>query len=126
LGGRATIEEDLREWDYGEYEGLTTPEIRDRSPDWSLWSDGCPGGESPDQVAARTDRVLERLRAGDGDAVVFAHGHILRVLSARWIGQPAAFGARLALSAGSLGVLGHEHEWAVLRGWNARPVLSPL
>ena len=87
FGDVAEICEDLREWDYGEYEGLTTPEIRERDPDWSLWRDGCPGGESPAQVGARADRVLERLRAAGGDAAAFAHGHILRVVTARWLGM---------------------------------------
>ena len=109
---------DLREWDYGEYEGLTTPEIRARHPAWSLWRDGCPGGEGPDDVGARADRVLERLRAVGGDAVVFAHGHILRVLTARWLWMEAGAGARFALAAGSVGVLGHERETEVIERWN--------
>jgi broad specificity phosphatase PhoE len=115
--------DDLREWDYGNYEGLTTVEIRTRNPDWVLWRDGCPGGEKPDQVGARADIVLERLRGfedldGAGDAIAFAHGHILRVVAARWIAMPAAAGARFALGAGSLSVLGFERETAVLREWN--------
>lgn len=110
--------DDLHEWDYGEYEGLTTPEIREQVPDWWLWRDGCPGGELPDQVAARADRVLERLRTAGGDALAFAHGHILRVLTARWLGMEAAAGARFALRAGALGLLGHERETEVLTGWN--------
>ena len=115
------IEENLREWDYGEYEGLTTEEIHTRRPGWDLWRDGCPGGESPDQVGARADLVLERLRAVGGTALVFAHGHILRVLTARWLGMPPGEGARFALAAGSLGVLGHERETEVIERWNAGP-----
>jgi broad specificity phosphatase PhoE len=121
LDGSAVLDDDLREWDYGEYEGLTTPEIRERRPDWWLWTDGCPGGESPAQVAARADRALARLRAVDADAIAFAHGHILRVLAARWVGQPAAFGAHLTLAAGGLSVLGFERDTEVLARWNTGP-----
>jgi probable phosphoglycerate mutase len=119
LGDVAELCDDLREWDYGEYEGLTTPEIRVERPDWNLWRDGCPGGEMPDQVADRADRALARLRSVDGDAVAFAHGHILRVLTGRWLGMPAAAGARFALVAGGVGELGYERETEVLRRWNA-------
>jgi probable phosphoglycerate mutase len=113
------IDPDLHEWDYGDYEGLTTDEIRAQRPDWNLWHDGCPGGETPDQVAARADRVLARIRAAGGDALVFAHGHILRVLTARWLQMPPAAGARFALATGSIGVLGHERETEVIERWNA-------
>ena len=116
---RAEICDDLREWDYGEYEGLTTAEIRAGNPEWNLWRDGCPGGELPAQVQARADRVLERLRGADGNALAFAHGHILRVLTARWISMGVSGGARFALSAGGIGVLAHEHEYEVVRRWNA-------
>jgi broad specificity phosphatase PhoE len=119
FGDVAEICEDLREWDYGEYEGLTTPEIRERDPNWNLWRDGCPGGETPERVGARADQVLERLRAADGDAAAFAHGHILRVLTARWLEMEVAAGARFALGAGSVGVLGFERETEVLSRWNA-------
>jgi probable phosphoglycerate mutase len=119
LGEAAVIDEDLREWDYGEYEGLTTPQIREQRPDWVLWRDGCPGGEMPDQVGVRADRVLRRLREAGGDCVAFAHGHILRVTGARWIEQPVSFGSRLALSAGSVSRLGFERETEVLRNWNS-------
>jgi broad specificity phosphatase PhoE len=121
LGDRAELTDDLREWDYGEYEGLTTPEIRSTRPDWVLWRDGCPGGESPAQVGERADRALTRLRDAGGDAIAFAHGHILRVLAARWLGMEVAAGARLALSAGSISVLGFERETEVLRLWNSTP-----
>jgi probable phosphoglycerate mutase len=113
------IDPDLREWDYGEYEGLTTDEIRAMRPGWNLWRDGCPGGETPDQVGARADRVLARIRAAGGDALAFAHGHILRVLTARWLGMPPAAGARFALAAGSVGVLAFERETEVIQRWNA-------
>jgi broad specificity phosphatase PhoE len=118
FGERAAIDDDLHEWDYGRYEGLTTPEIRAENPDWSLWRDGCPGGERPDDVAARADRALARIAAADGDALVFAHGHLLRVLAARWISLEAAFGARLALGAGAISVLGYEREKRVIERWN--------
>ena len=118
FGDRLEIDDRLVEWDYGEYEGITTPEIRETRSDWWLWRDGCPGGEQPADVQARADAVLERLRALDGDAIVFAHGHFLRVLAARWIGEPAEFGSRLKLSAGSVSVLGFERDTEVLEQWN--------
>lgn len=125
FGERMETCEDLHEWDYGDYEGLTTPQIREQRPDWVLWRDGCPGGESPQEVSARADRVLDVLRSGDGSdapVILFAHGHILRVIAARWIGLDVAGGSRLLLSAGSVSVLGHEREVQVIRAWNA---LSP-
>jgi broad specificity phosphatase PhoE len=126
LGDVAELCDELHEWDYGEYEGLTTPEIRERDPGWVLWRDGCPGGETPAQVGARADLVLDRARrlgelgsdGTGGDAIAFAHGHILRVVAARWIAMAPAAGARFALGAGSLSVLGFERETAVLREWN--------
>lgn len=121
FASRAELDDDLREWGYGEYEGLTTPEIRERDPDWSLWRDGCPGGEQPSEVAARADRVLARLADAGGDALVFAHGHVLRVLAARWVSLGAAFGARLALGAGAISVLGHERDTRVIERWNQVP-----
>jgi broad specificity phosphatase PhoE len=117
--GQAEIVDDLREWSYGEYEGLTTLEIREPRPDWNLWVDGCPGGESPAEVATRADRVLERVRAVEGDVLVFAHGHILRVLAARWIGGEVPLGRRLKLSAGSISGLGFERATEVLTRWNS-------
>jgi broad specificity phosphatase PhoE len=118
FGDVAEICEDLHEWDYGDYEGLTTPEIRMRDPHWSLWRDGCPGGEKPAEVGARADRALDRLRSADGDALAFAHGHILRVLGARWIAMEPSAGARLALNPAGTSVLGFERENEVLRRWN--------
>jgi broad specificity phosphatase PhoE len=118
FGGVAEVCQDLHEWDYGEYEGLTTPEIRAERPDWNLWRDGCPGGESPDEVGARADSVLERVESADGDALLFAHGHILRVLTARWLEMPPAAGARFALAAGALCRLGFERETHVVQEWN--------
>jgi probable phosphoglycerate mutase len=121
FGEAVELREELHEWDYGEYEGLTTPQIRERRPEWNLWQDGCPGGESPDQVCARADRLLSSLTDVDGDVLVFAHGHILRVLSARWLEMAVSAGARLVLSAGALCVLGHERETRALERWNETP-----
>ncbi len=119
FGDAIEIDDDLREWDYGVYEGLTTPQIWAKDPGWSLWRDGCPGGETPFAVGERADRVLTRLRTAGGDAIAFAHGHILRVLTARYVGLTVADGARLTLSAGSIGVLGHERQTEVIERWNA-------
>ena len=119
FGDRVEATPDLREWDYGDYEGLTSPQIRERDPSWSLWTDGCPGGESPEQVAARADRLIARAVTAPGDVLMFAHGHILRSLSARWIGLPVASGERLALRPATISVLGHEHATRVLDRWNA-------
>ena len=124
FGDVAVLADDLREWDYGSYEGLTTAEIRAANPSWVLWRDGCPGGESPSDVGARADRLLARLCSTvDGEtganALAFAHGHILRALTARWLRMEVSAGARFALKAGGIGVLGFEHENAVLQGWNA-------
>jgi broad specificity phosphatase PhoE len=110
--------EDLKEWDYGEYEGLTTPQIRETNPAWNLWRDGCPGGETPEQIGARVDRVLAQFAAVEGDGLAFAHGHVLRVLTARWLEMEVAAGARFKLDAGSIGVLGFERETAVLERWS--------
>lgn len=121
FGERVEIDEDLREWEYGEYEGLTTPEIRELAPRWSLWRDGCPGGEYPADVAQRADRAIKRLAGAHGDALAFAHGHLLRVLAARWVSLEAADGARLALSAGAVSVLAYEREKRVIESWNLVP-----
>lgn len=121
FGADVTVSSDLCEWDYGEYEGVTTREIRSKVPDWNLWRDGCPGGESPDQIEARADRALADLSEAGGDVLIFAHGHILRVLAARWLACPVAFGAHLLLSAGSLCVLGYDRETRVIERWNAVP-----
>ena len=118
LGERARVDEDLHEWDYGDYEGLTSEEIHELRADWVLWRDGCPGGELPGQVGARADRVIASLARAPGPAAVFSHGHMLRVLGARWISLDAGEGGRLALSTGALCALGHEHETAVISRWN--------
>jgi broad specificity phosphatase PhoE len=112
------LRDDLMEFDYGDYEGITTATIRETRPDWLLWRDGAPGGEKPDQVGARVDRVIEEALQADGDVLVVAHGHVLRVLGARWLEQPALFGGRLALDTGALCRLGFERETRVIWAWN--------
>jgi probable phosphoglycerate mutase len=121
LGDSAQTTDDLREWDYGEYEGITTAQIRESRPDWYLWRDGCPGGEQAADVGRRVDRVIASL--GEGDVALFAHGHVLRVLAARWIGLEPEAGALLALGTGTLSVLGYERETRVVTRWNS-PVLG--
>ena len=118
LGADAQVRRDLMEWDYGRFEGRTTPEIRTEEPGWNLWRDGCPEGESAADVARRADRVISELRPIEGDAAVFAHGHLLRVLAARWLGMPPAAGGGLALSTATISILGHEHETPVIWLWN--------
>jgi broad specificity phosphatase PhoE len=114
------IDDDLVEWNYGEYEGVTTEEIRRSRPGWTLWTDGCPGGESPEQVAARVDRVLQRVRPllEQGDVALVGHGHCLRVLGARWVGLPPSAGGLLRLDTATLSGLGFEREQQVIQRWN--------
>ena len=119
LGDEAQITGDLLEWDYGAYEGITTAEIRESRPGWSLWRDGCPGGEGAADVGRRVDRVIASLDGGEGDVAAFAHGHVLRVLAARWLGLEPEAGALLALGTGTLSALGYERETRVIRLWNA-------
>ncbi len=126
LGERAEQTELLLEWNYGEYEGLTSPEIEELNPGWSLWRDGCPGGEQPAEVGARADRVVEEILAGPGPVAVFSHGHFLRVLGARWIEFEPAGGGRLGLSPGSLSLLGEEHAARILAAWNVLPAVYEL
>ena len=118
FGERATMLDDLREWDYGEYEGLTTPQIRERDPGWVLWRNGVPGGETLDSVAERADRVIALVEEIDGDVLLVSHGHLLRVLTARWLQMPAVSGQRFALGTGTPGELGYEHDWTALLRWN--------
>jgi broad specificity phosphatase PhoE len=118
FGDVAQVDEDLVEFRYGEYEGRTTPDIRREWPGWSVWRDAAPGGETAEQVGVRADRVIERALAADGDVALFAHGHLLRVLAARWIGLPATYGGHLALSTGALCELGFERERRALWVWN--------
>jgi broad specificity phosphatase PhoE len=118
-----TVDPDLAEWAYGKYEGITTAEIREQRPDWSLWTDGCPDGESPADVGARQDGVLSRIRPllAEGDVAVVGHGHALRVLTARWLGLPPRDGALFTLDSGTVSTLGFEHEQVVILHWNHRP-----
>ena len=114
----AEVCDDLREWNYGDYEGRTTVEIRAERPGWSLWQDGAPGGETIGQVARRADRVVAQVRAVPGDVLVFAHAHILRVVAARWLVLPAGDGSRWVLDPASVSVLGWERETPVIERWN--------
>jgi len=118
-GDVAESRDELQEWDYGVYEGLTTEDIRGRAPDWVLWRDGAPGGESPADVGARADRLLAEVRAVDGDVLLFAHGHVLRVLTARWLELHPGDGRLFALDTATLSVLGYERGSAVILRWNA-------
>jgi broad specificity phosphatase PhoE len=118
LGEATQVDEDLVEFDYGSYEGRTTPEIRETRPGWSVWADGAPGGETASRVGVRADRAIARALAADGDVALFAHGHLLRVLAARWIGLPDVVGGHLALHTGSLSELGFERERRVIWLWN--------
>ncbi len=115
------IVQDLVEFRYGEYEGLTTPQIKQRRPTWDLWRDGCPGGETPDDVAVRVDRVLERALRLEGCVLAIGHGHTSRILAARFLGLQGEAGGLLAFDEAALGVLGYEHDRAVLRCWNETP-----
>jgi broad specificity phosphatase PhoE len=119
LGERAERRDALLEWDYGEYEGITTEQIREHRPGWFLWRDGCPGGETADDVGARVDPLVDELAALDGDVALFSHGHLLRVLAARWLGLAPESGALFALGTGTLSILGFEREVRVIRRWNA-------
>jgi broad specificity phosphatase PhoE len=117
-GEQAVLCDDLREWDYGDYEGLNTLDIRASNPGWNLWRDGCPGGEGPGQIGARADRALTRLKSGGGDVLAFAHGHILRVLAARWLQMDPSAGARFAFAPGAVSWMSYERETEVLARWN--------
>lgn len=119
VGRDAIADDDLMEWDYGDYEGLTSTQIEALAPGWMIFRDGCPGGESPEQVAARADRVIDRVKAVAGHVALFAHGHFFKVLAARWLGLPAAGGAHFLLDTATLSVLSHYRGVPVLKRWNA-------
>jgi probable phosphoglycerate mutase len=121
FGEVAERDDDLREWNYGDYEGLTTPQIREHNPDWNMWQDGCPGGETPPEIGARVDRVLARVAGAHGDVLAFAHGHLLRVVTARWLEMEVAAGSRFKLDPAGVGVLGYERATAAMDRWNAVP-----
>ena len=120
LGERAEVDDDLAEWNYGDYEGLTTAQILERHPGWSLWRDGCPGGEDSAAVTRRVDRLITRVRAVDGGGAVllFAHGHILRVFGARWVALEATWGRAFSLATASISTLGWDHHEAAVVEWN--------
>ena len=120
-GKVAQAEPNLREWDYGDYEGRTTADIRKQVPDWDLWTTGVPGGETIEQVGSRARLVIERTSRAGGDVALFAHGHILRILAACWLGLPPQAGRLFALDTGSLSVLGYERETHVIQRWNQVP-----
>jgi probable phosphoglycerate mutase len=119
FGAVARPSEDLLEWDYGGYEGRTTSEIRAAVPGWTIWTGGVPRGEAIEEVATRAGRAIDAALAGAGHALLFSHGHLLRILAACWLGLPARDGRLFLLSTASIGVLGHEHETRVIRSWNA-------
>jgi broad specificity phosphatase PhoE len=120
FGSTAEIDADLVEWDYGQYEGRRTAEIHVERPDWQLFRDGCPGGESPEQIGIRADRVVERVRAVHGDVLVFSSGHFLRVLASRWLARETAAGQHFLLDTASLSAVGYEHNLSepAIRLWN--------
>jgi probable phosphoglycerate mutase len=120
FGDRVEPDPDLVEWDYGAYEGRTTSEIRSATPGWSIWRQGPVGGETIDEVAARADRVIARARSVEGNVLLFAHGHVLRVLAARWLGLPPSEGRLFALSTATVSILGWEHGAPVIVRWNER------
>jgi len=119
LGERAEVDRNLMEWNYGEYEGLTPRQIRAKSPGWMLFSDGCPGGDGPEQIGARVDRVIARVRAVEGHVALFAHGHVLRVFAARWLGLPPAAGCHFLLDTATLNILSYYRNIPAVKRWNA-------
>lgn len=119
-GDREVLLDDLVEWDYGDYEGLTTEQIREQRPGWALWRDGVPGGEALAHVADRARHVLTTTEGDGADVLLVSHGHLLRVVTALWLDLPAVRGERFALATGAPSVLGHEHEWTALEAWNLR------
>jgi probable phosphoglycerate mutase len=122
FGERAEIDRDLMEWNYGEYEGLTPKQIHAQAPGWMIFSDGCPGGEDPEEIGARADRVIAKVRAVEGNVALFAHGHIFRVFAARWLGLPATAGRHFLLDTATLNILGYYREIPAVKRWNATVV----
>jgi broad specificity phosphatase PhoE len=119
LGELAEVDANLTEWNYGEYEGLTPKQIHAKAPDWMLFSDGCPGGESPSQVGGRVDQLIARIRSMEGDVALFAHGHVFRVFAARWLGLPATAGSHFLLDTATVSVLSHYRGIPAVKRWNA-------
>ena len=128
FGNAAEVDRLLVEWNYGKYEGRTSAEIRRERPDWELFLDGCPGGETPGDVSNRADRMIERIRAAPGNVLLFSSGHFLRVVAARWLNIEASLGGHLLLSTASLSILGYEHDLLhpVIRLWNDTEQLTHL
>jgi probable phosphoglycerate mutase len=124
LNGSVEVSNDLTEWAYGDYEGLTTAQIQDLKPGWNLWRDGCPGGETAPEVGERCDRIIARLRALGGQSAVFAHGHLLRVLAVRWVGLEAQGGGMFGLDTATLSRLRLDGERGVIQSWNCDPIRS--
>ena len=124
LGAQAEVDATLVEWNYGEYEGLTSNEIRAKAPGWMIFTDGCPGGESPSQVASRVDRLIARIRSVEGDVALFAHGHVFRVLAARWLSLPPAAGSHFLLDTATVSVLSNYQGIPAVKRWNA-PLAPP-
>jgi probable phosphoglycerate mutase len=122
FGDRAEVDRDLMEWNYGEYEGLTPKQIHAKAPGWMIFSDGCPGGEDPEEIGARADRVIAKVRAVEGNVALFAHGHIFRVFAARWLGLPATAGRHFLLDTATLNILGYYREIPAVKRWNATVV----
>ena len=123
FGSAAEVDRDLMEWNYGAYEGRTSADIHAERPDWQLFRDGCPGGESPEQIGARADRVIRRVRAIEGNTLLFSSGHFLRVFAARWLGLDPGAGRYFVLGTASLSVMGYEHDRSepVIRLWDEMP-----
>ena len=119
LGDHAEVEPNLMEWNYGDYEGLTSAQIHETAPGWNVFNDGAPGGETPNQVAVRADRVITRVRSAKGDVALFAHGHILRALVARWLDLPATAGRNFLLDTGTLNILSYYRGYPAIQTWNA-------
>lgn len=119
---QAEMTDDLKEWDYGEYEGRSTAQIRQERPNWSLWRDGVVKGESVEHVGLRVKRIVERCAQINGDIALFAHGHVLRILTAVWLDLPPADGKLFALNTATISVLSYEHEYRVIRRWNSQSV----
>lgn len=119
LGDQAEVDSNLMEWNYGDYEGLTTNEIHKKTPGWLLFTDGAPGGEAPEQVGERADQVIKRVRAVKGNVALFAHGHIFRVLVARWIDLPSEDGRKFLLGTGTLNILSYYRGVPAIKTWNA-------
>lgn len=123
LGTQAEVDQDLMEWNYGEYEALTSKQIHEKFRHWMLFKDGCPGGETSEQVSARADRLISKVCAAEGNVVLFAHGHILRAFAARWLGFPVIAGSQFILDTGTLNILSYYQNIPAVKQWNAPLVL---